>query len=416
MNAVVQISFPVKHIIWVGLAALLTACGGGGSEASAPGANGSAQQPPSLYVPEPGTARVGELYTLQLSASDVNGDTLTFSVEGKPSWSTFDEKKGTLSGRPGNSDSGRSHNVRFGVSDGSSLTESDPVVIVVEPVDETPPPEPNQAPSISGSPATTVTVGNPYRFQAQASDPEGDSLTFAIQNLPNWASFNGATGVLSGTPGSAAVGTTSGIEISVSDGEFTASLAPFSIQVNAEVTVNTAPVIGGTPATSVAEGSAYGYTPIASDADGDTLSFSIQNLPIWANFNSATGTLSGVPSNLHVGLYTNILISVSDGQVTTAGAAFSIDVTQVATGNATLSWTAPTENMDGSALTDLAGYKLYYGMQEGQYTEQIQIDNPGIVTYVVENLSPNTYYFVATALNSSGVESPFSGVAVKVVN
>jgi len=65
MSAVVKISFPVKHLVWIFLAAMLSACGGGGSEPSAPGANGSQQQPPSLYVPEPGTATVGELFTLQ---------------------------------------------------------------------------------------------------------------------------------------------------------------------------------------------------------------------------------------------------------------------------------------------------------------------------------------------------------------
>jgi len=72
--------------------------------------------------------------------------------------------------------------------------------------------------------------------------------------------------------------------------------------------------------------------------------------------------------------------------------------------------------MDGTPLTDLAGYKLYYGTSEGNYTKTISVDNPGIVTYVVDNLPLDTYYFVATAYNNSGVESPYSGVAVKVVN
>ena len=84
-------------------------------------------------------------------------------------------------------------------------------------------------------------------------------------------------------------------------------------------------------------------------------------------------------------------------------------------GTVTLSWTPPTENVDGSYLTDLAGYNIYYGLTEGQYSERINIDNPGIATYVVTNLTPNTYYFVATSYNTAGVESPYSGVAVRVV-
>ena len=93
--------------------------------------------------------------------------------------------------------------------------------------------------------------------------------------------------------------------------------------------------------------------------------------------------------------------------------AFGITVITMATKSVTLSWTAPTENSDGSPLTDLAGYKLYYGLSEGSYPNEIIIDNPGLVTYVIENLSPNTYYFVATSVNTNGVESDYSNVTMK---
>lgn len=67
-------------------------------------------------------------------------------------------------------------------------------------------------------------------------------------------------------------------------------------------------------------------------------------------------------------------------------------------------------------MTDLAGYKIYYGKSSRSYTSQIRIDNPGVTTYVVDNLTPDTYYFAATASNASGIESSFSGEAVKTVN
>ncbi len=97
------------------------------------------------------------------------------------------------------------------------------------------------------------------------------------------------------------------------------------------------------------------------------------------------------------------------------GGGGSVTVNQVGFGSATLSWTPPTQNTDGSPLTDLAGYKIYYGTESGNYQTSIQIDNPGIAIYVVENLTPNTYYFVLTAFNSSGVESLFSNEASKQV-
>ena len=81
----------------------------------------------------------------------------------------------------------------------------------------------------------------------------------------------------------------------------------------------------------------------------------------------------------------------------------------------TLDWTPPTQNEDGSTLTDLAGYFIYYGESSGSYPNRIRIDNPSISTYVVENLLPRTYYIVATSFNSTGIESRYSGEAVKTV-
>ncbi len=83
---------------------------------------------------------------------------------------------------------------------------------------------------------------------------------------------------------------------------------------------------------------------------------------------------------------------------------------------ATLSWQPPTENTDGSPLTDLAGYKIYYGTDVGNYPEVITIDNAGVTSYVVDNLANGTtYYFVLTAFNSNGVESSYSEVVTKSI-
>jgi len=115
------------------------------------------------------------------------------------------------------------------------------------------------------------------------------------------------------------------------------------------------------------------------------------------------------------GVYDNVEVSVSDAEMTTSLPAFSITVTQVATGSVTLTWTPPTMNTDGSPLTDLAAYKIYYGLTQGNYTNQIRIDNPGLSSFVVDNLSPNTYFFVSTAINSAGIESDISNVASSIV-
>jgi hypothetical protein len=88
-------------------------------------------------------------------------------------------------------------------------------------------------PTISGTPAGTAVIGQAYSFTPTAADPNGDTLTFEIQNRPAWATFDAATGRLSGTPTAEQVGSYANVVISVSDGRTRASLAAFTITVNA---------------------------------------------------------------------------------------------------------------------------------------------------------------------------------------
>jgi len=85
-------------------------------------------------------------------------------------------------------------------------------------------------------------------------------------------------------------------------------------------------------------------------------------------------------------------------------------------GAVTLNWTAPTENTDGTPLTDLSGYDIHYGTKSGNYTQSVSVSNPGIATYVVDNLTPGTYYFSVSAVNSAGTESPLSSEVTATVN
>ena len=179
---------------------------------------------------------------------------------------------------------------------------------------------------------------------------------------------------------------------------------------------NSAPTISGNPSGSVTIGNMYSFTPNASDPDGDPLTFSVANLPNWASFNANNGNVSGQPTLGDIGSYSSIRITVSDGQASTSMSGFTITVIQSGNSSVTLSWSAPTQNEDGSTLTDLAGYTIYYGGSSGNYSNEIRINNPSVTTYVVENLSPNTYYFVATAFDAGGTESRYSGEFVATVN
>ena len=178
---------------------------------------------------------------------------------------------------------------------------------------------------------------------------------------------------------------------------------------------NVAPSVTGSPASSVAAGMAYNFQPVASDPNGDTLTYSINGRPSWATFSTTSGALTGTPAAAQVGTYSGIVITVSDGKASKSLAAFSISVVQPGggVGSATLSWAAPIQNTDGSAITDLGGYVIYHGLSPSALTNTVRISNPGVSTYVIDNLSAGTHYFALAAFNTSGVESAQSGVGSK---
>jgi hypothetical protein len=277
------------------------------------------------------------------------------------------------------------------------------------------------APVISGSPAISVVAAHYYAFQPSATGAAGKTLTFAIANKPAWAQFNTATGRLYGTPlPQTNVGKYANISISVSDGTARAALAPFAITV--QPLPNNPPVIKGAPATTAVVGQVYSFQPTATDPNGLTIGFGIAGKPSWASFDAKTGRLTGTPVAANVGTYSNIVITAYDGYMKGTLPAFSIVVKAAATapvvpttnGSATLSWTPPTANSDGTVLTNLAGYRIYYGTTT-QLTQSVTLTNPGLTRYVISGLAPATWYFALVAYNSAGIESARTAVTSLVV-
>jgi hypothetical protein len=268
---------------------------------------------------------------------------------------------------------------------------------------------------ISGTPAKSVALGQEYSFQPKGTDSEASRMKYDISNMPSWATFNGTTGLLSGKPEGHVLGTTSGIVIRFTDQHGFVNLPAFSITVTAAaptkpVVADVPPTISGTPIKTITVGSAYSFKPAAADANGDKLTYSIKYMPVWASFSTSTGALTGTATAAEVGTYANIGISVSDGKESASLPAFTVTVNQIATGNVTVDWTPPTENVDGSVLTNLAGYRMYYGTSAKDMTQSVQLTNPGLTSYVVENLSAGTWYFAMVSYSSANVESTMSGV------
>jgi len=178
---------------------------------------------------------------------------------------------------------------------------------------------------------------------------------------------------------------------------------------------NRAPQISGASPPETLADEFYDFRPAASDPDGDRLVFSISNKPAWAQFDTATGRLSGTPAARDVGIYTGIVIVASDGRQSSALPAFELAVTDSASGMVTLSWMPPTQNADGSALHDLAGYRIYVGQEPEELSRVIVLNNPGLTRHVVDGLTPDTWHFAMTSFNRKGQESKRSATVSKQV-
>ncbi|WP_321313964.1 Ig-like domain-containing protein [Halarcobacter sp.] len=184
--------------------------------------------------------------------------------------------------------------------------------------------EVNDAPTIYGTPVSTINIDNYYSFTPTASDPDNDILTFSISNKPSWLSFNQNSGELIGTPTSSDLGLYENIVISVTDGQLSAFLPAFSIEVTDN---NSKPVAGEIPDGTVKEDTYYSFdvSPYFTDADGDNLTYSITvylngttNVSSYfsINQNGLITSNTKIP-NGYVGSTLTINVTVSDGKEST---------------------------------------------------------------------------------------------------
>lgn len=131
---------------------------------------------------------------------------------------------------------------------------------------------------------------------------------------------------------------------------------------------------------------------------------------------TATGTETWSVERVPLAIGSNtITITATDGSGATHSDSIVINRESEGTGSATLSWEAPAERTDGTALTDLAGFRIHYGRMSGVYDYQIDLNTPGVMTYIVEDLVPGEWFFVVTAYDASGLESEYSNEAQRVI-
>jgi hypothetical protein len=87
----------------------------------------------------------------------------------------------------------------------------------------------------------------------------------------------------------------------------------------------------------------------------------------------------------------------------------------VTNGTATLTWVAPTQNTDGTPVTTLSGYHIYYGTAPGALTQSIAISGATTTSYEITGLSSGTWYFAVAADAADGTESAPSNIGSKTI-
>ena len=283
-----------------------------------------------------------------LSATDADSDTLTYSVNTLPSGATLDSSTGAFSWTPSYSQSG-TYNLTFSVNDGHGGTASQSTTITVTNV--------NRAPVLNAIGAKTVAENATLTFTVSATDPDGDTLTYLASNLPAGASFNTSTHVFTWTPSYSQANSYPAVHFQVSDGSLTAS-EDITITVTNS---NRAPVLAAIGNKSVNENALLQFTVSATDADNDTLTYSVSGLPAGATF--ANQVFSWTPTYSQGGSY-SLTFSVSDGNGGVASELISIIVVNVnrapvlaAIGNktieenSTLTFTVTATDADGDTIT-----------------------------------------------------------------
>src|SRR6185436_17801315 len=244
---------------------------------------------PVVTAPADQTSAEGAAVTLAIVATDPDGDSLSFSASGLPAGLNVNATTGEISGTLAYTAAG-AHTVTVAATDGSlttsetfqwTVTNTNRAPVVMAPADQT---------SAEGAAVTLANV---------ATDPDGDPLTFSATGLPPGLTVNPTTGEISGTLAYTAAGAHT-VTVAATDGSLTTN-ETFQWTVT---NTNRAPVVTAPADQTSAEGAAVTLAIVATDPDGDPLTFSATGLPPGLSVNPTTGEISGTLSYTTAGAHT----------------------------------------------------------------------------------------------------------------
>lgn len=230
----------------------------------------------------------GETYRYDLEASDPENGPLTYSLVTAPAGMTIDETTGLILWTPA-ADQAGNHNITVEVRNSSGCSTTQSFTVEVN--------ELNHAPEIISQPVAGGVEGQLYEYDVNATDPDGDAITYSLTAAPAGMTINSKSGLIQWMP-SCVDGCEQAVEVRAGDGSGKWTKQNFTIEV-----VNTpdAPIITSTPVLSGTEGLLYEYDVDATDPDGDVLTYSLTVAPDGMVIDSETGLIQWIPTNQQVG-------------------------------------------------------------------------------------------------------------------
>lgn len=265
-------------------------------------------QAPELHPVPPLEATEGQTFQHSLSATDPDGDLITFSASGLPPGASLSET-GLLSFTPGFDQAGHYELTLSATARGKS--DSQAQTLKVNNVD--------QPPVLAPFSPLTIAEQERLNLTLQASDPDGDLLSFSASGLPLGATLHPSTGVLSWTPGFDQAGTYA-VLVTV-QAQTLSDAATLSLTV---MNVDRPPYLTLPEVIAGAEADPLSYLFKGSDPDGDALSWSVQGLPSGAAVEATTGQLTLTPGYDQAGTYPLVVRLTAGGEVVQGHTTLSI--------------------------------------------------------------------------------------------
>ncbi|HRQ65461.1 MAG TPA: Ig-like domain-containing protein, partial [Xanthomonadaceae bacterium] len=260
---------------------------------------------PPEFVSEPVTvAEVGQPYSYAAYAIDPEGDPVSYSLVTAPTGMSVDDTTGVVSWMPQLAQIGV-HTVALRAEDrlGAGTTQQFEID-VVGPL--------NRPPVITSTPSTTAFAGQLYQYLVEAEDPDGDVLSVLLPEAPAGMVLNEFSGLLSWVPEEGQVGTHA-VRVEVIDGRGGVAVQTWDLVVQAPDPDNQPPSIDSTPGFTATVGLEYIYQVVASDPDGDALSYSLIDGPAGMSMDAVSGRLNFTPSLAQVGTHA-VAVRVDDGR------------------------------------------------------------------------------------------------------